>query len=146
MGDTQCAFYREDEYIPHLFFMCRVAKYVWSLVAFALGADNRPTSFEQYWLWIQRHLKNKKHVYLVGLAAICWATWKTRNKACFEKRMISSPMEIICLASSFLSYWTGLQKGSARKELEIGAEALKMAAINFHPRDTEDEMGLVLLQ
>jgi len=43
--------------------MCRVAKYVWSLVAFALGADNRPTSFEQYWLWIQRHLKNKKNMF-----------------------------------------------------------------------------------
>ena len=51
-------------------------------------------------------------------------------------------MEIICLASSFLSYWTGLQKGSARKELEIGAEALKMAAINFHSQDTEDGTGL----
>jgi len=82
----------------------------------------------------------------VGLAPICWAIWKTRNKACFEKRMISSPTEIICLASSFLSYWAGLQKGSAKEELETGAEAIKMTAINFHPRDTEDETGLVLLQ
>ena len=71
---------------------------------------------------------------------------KQEIKPVLKKRMISSPMEIICLASSFLSYWAVLQKGSAKEELETGAEAIKMTAINFHPRDTEDETGLVLLQ
>jgi len=131
----------------HIFFFeCKLATYVWSLVAYVIGAGNRPTSFEQYWLWVHKYLQNKKYVYTVGLAAICWATWKSRNNACFERKLISSPTEIICLASSFLSYWAGLQKGSAKEELEIGAGAVKTAAINFHPQETEGETGTVLLQ
>jgi hypothetical protein len=48
-GDFTCAFCGENETISHLFFECNIAKYVWSIVAFVIGADNRPTSFEQYW-------------------------------------------------------------------------------------------------
>ena len=54
----------------HIFFFeCKLATYVWSLVAYVIGAGNRPTSFEQYWLWVHKDLQNKKYVYTVGLAA-----------------------------------------------------------------------------
>ena len=53
---------------------------------------------------------------MIGLAPICWAIWKTRNNNCFEQKLISSPMEIVCLASSFLKYWAGLHK----EELQVG--------------------------
>jgi hypothetical protein len=42
---------------------------------------------------------------MVGLAAIWRAIWQTRNNVCFEKKKIRSPLEIICLVSSFLKYW-----------------------------------------
>lgn len=119
---------------------------MWSLVAFVIGADNRPTSFTQHWCWVARHLKNRNHYYTVGLAAICWAIWKSRNNLCFEGKLISSPTEIICSASSFISYRAGLQKGSGQEELAAGAEALKTAALHFHPQDTGEDAGTVLLQ
>jgi len=50
VGDSKCAFCNGDETILHLFFGCDMAKYVWSLVAFVIGADNRPSSFDQYWV------------------------------------------------------------------------------------------------
>ena len=53
---------------------------------------------------------------MIGLAAICWTIWKTWNNSCFEQKLISSPMEIVCLASSFLNYWAGLQAGQKQKE------------------------------
>jgi hypothetical protein len=38
-----------------------------------------------------------------------WAIWKNRNKACFEKKLIKNPLEIIFHASCpLMQYWTGL--------------------------------------
>jgi hypothetical protein len=67
----------------------------------------------------------------------------------FDKKPIRSPTEIICLASSFLVYWAGLQKDEGAKQaLEAGAEAMKEAALHFHP--TQDagavDNGAILLQ
>ena len=52
--DERCSFCCEPETISHLLFECTMAKYVWSLVAVALGACWRPTSLEQFWVWIKK--------------------------------------------------------------------------------------------
>ena len=44
-----------------------------------------------------------------GLAAICWALWITRNNICFHGKVVISPTVIVCLASSFISYWSDMQ-------------------------------------
>lgn len=61
--------------------------------------------------------------------------WKQANR---QERQI--------LASSFTTYWAGLQKGSDKEELEEGAEALKKTALHFHPQAPGDDAGVVLLQ
>ena len=82
---------------------------------------------------------------MIGLAAFCWAIWKTRNNICFEKKLISSPTEIVCLASSFLNYWAGLQAGQSTEELERGAATILKTALHFHTQVYGDDTGLVLL-
>lgn len=146
VGDSKCAFCNGDETILHLFFGCDMAKYVWSLVAFVIGADNRPSSFDQYWVWIDRRLGTRKQFFMVGLAAICWAIWKARNAFCFEKKLTRLPTEIICSVSSFVTYWAGLHKEDDKKELEQGAEALMKTALQFHPQTQGEDAGVVLLQ
>ena len=142
-GDSSCAFCNEAETIPHLFFDCTMAKYIWSLVVYVLGAGCRPTSFGQFWIWIQNVMKEKKKFHMVGLSAICWAIWLARNKFPFEGKLTQSPTEIICSASSFISYWAGLQKESDKECLETGAEILKMAALHFH-QQRQDNSCLML--
>ena len=39
---------------------------------------------------------------------MCWAIWKCHNRACFDQKMIKSPIEIIIHAGSFMSYWSSL--------------------------------------
>ena len=103
------------------------------MVAHVLGARCRPTtSFEQFWIWICVVLKEGKKFHMVCLSAICWAIWLTRNNFSFEGKIIISPTEIICLASSFISYCAGFQKGNDKEALEIGAETLKQTALYFH--------------
>jgi len=100
-------------------------------------------SFEQFWFWVDTFLPNHKHFHLVGLAAICSVIWKIRNFTCFEQKKAKSPTEIICSTSSFICYWAGLQKQEDQAELEAGAEALKEAALHFHPRKASPVACLV---
>lgn len=41
-------------------------------------------------------------VFTLGLAAICWSTWKTRNKACIDKRTLKDPYDIARISGMFL--------------------------------------------
>ena len=102
-----------------------MVSYVWSLVAIVLGSPARPTSMDQFWVWINNCLLNEKQFHMMGLAAILWALWRARSSACFKKKLARSPTENICSACSSIVYWTGLQKGDDQKRLEDGAEVLK---------------------
>jgi hypothetical protein len=101
-GDHWCSFCNLDEYIMHIFFDCFLARYVWSLIAWVIGAECRPSSISQYWDWGMKYMPKHTNLHMVGLAVICWAIsqqhllWKEKNR---------SPIEIICLASSFVKYW-----------------------------------------
>jgi len=77
-------------------------------------------------------------VYLVGLAAVCWATWKTKNNICFEGKRVKTPTELVCLISSTISYWAGLQKEAMSAQMEYGAEVLKKTALRFHQHERMD--------
>ncbi|KAG2600329.1 hypothetical protein PVAP13_5KG469507, partial [Panicum virgatum] len=98
------------ETIQHLFFECSLARVVWSIVAIPLKANNIPTSLRQYWNWCSEWTHTSPPMHAFVLAAICWAIWKARSKACFEFKWLKHPAEIICHACSFLKFWTGLHK------------------------------------
>lgn len=34
-------------------------------------------------------LPRSRNLQIVGLAVMCWAIWKLRNKACFENKLIN---------------------------------------------------------
>jgi hypothetical protein len=131
-GSTTCAFCNENESSQHLFFECPTVKYVWSLIAYSLGSDCRPSNLNQFWLWIQRILPQAPSLHAVGLAAVCWAIWHTRNAVCFEHKRVKSPTEIICLTCTFLSYWAGLLKEDLKEQMIQGTKVMKMAALFFH--------------
>jgi hypothetical protein len=49
----------------------------------------------------------------------------------------------VCLATSFLLYWAGLQKEEDKGALEMGAGALNEAALAFHPQvQAHDDQGV----
>lgn len=100
--DPKCYFCYLDESINHLFFTRPVAKVIWGVIAKIFGADNIPTSLEQCWAWCEHWLPSGHKLHLWGISAICWAIWKTRNRACFEGRIIKNPIEILCHAGALI--------------------------------------------
>ena len=118
-------------------FECMTAKYIWSLLAFSLGADCRPSNLDQCWFWIDKILPQGAVMHTVGLAAVCWAIWRSRNAVCFENKRVKSPTEIVCMICSFLTYWAGLLTEEWKHQAAQGAEAVKTAAIFFHRQNVQ---------
>ena len=104
VGSPICYFCNQEETVAHLFFQCSTAKAVWAIVAQCIGANNVPKSFGQCWLWCERWLPFGKQFHTVGIAAVCWAIWKTRNKACFNGKILRNPASIICYACALIGY------------------------------------------
>jgi hypothetical protein len=101
-----------------------MAAYMWSTISTVLGVFNRPSCFTQYFWWIAKILPVGSNLHIVGIAALCWAIWKTRNNACFEGKLISSPVGLICYMCVFLRYWAGLQDEKDKELLLEGASRL----------------------
>lgn len=69
---------------------------VWACIANkCLGADNIPRNLSQCWeWWCEAWLRQGRKCPMWGVAAICWAIWKARNKVCFDKKLINSKLQI----------------------------------------------------
>jgi hypothetical protein len=91
-----------------MFFQCSVAKVVWACVARCSSACDIPSIINQCWSWLEKWLPQGKKFHVTGTSAICWAIWQASNKACFDKKIIKDPMEIIYLAGALMKFWAGL--------------------------------------
>jgi hypothetical protein len=131
-GNPFCQFCRQKETSLHLFFSCPATKYVWSCVAKAIGASTRPGNLSQFFWWFPRHVSASRNVQILGVAAICWAIWKLCNRACFEGKLINSPIELILYSTIFMNYWAGLNSTTDQEIIRQGAENLANVARAVH--------------
>jgi hypothetical protein len=107
-GSPDCYMCGEPESMDHLFFSCPVAKVTWGVIAVCFGQTTRPNSYAQFWDWIRTALPGSDPMWMFGLAAICWATWKIRNRICFEKVLLRNVFEATFSVVSFMRYWVGM--------------------------------------
>ena len=114
------------------------------IVAQSLGAINIPTSLNQFWVWCQTWLPANSHFHAFLLAAICWATWKTRNDACFNAKMIFHPAEIGSHACAFLNYWTRLHKEEIQSQMKDGVGLLLSLACQMLSSERRSSTRLIL--
>jgi hypothetical protein len=49
-------------------------------------------------------LTKKRNVLSIGVAAIIWEFWKARNLACFEKKWLREPIDIIHCVVYWINY------------------------------------------
>lgn len=146
MGDPTCYFCSQEESISLLFFQCSTAKAVWAIVAKCIGADNVPRSIGQCWLWCEKWLSHGKQFHTIGIAVICWAIWKTRNKACFKGKLLKNPASIICYACALMGYWTGLfgELEHMIETLVAGANTMLQIATKLLGKKMKKEERLLL--
>jgi hypothetical protein len=71
----------------------------------------------------------KKEILVVGIAAVIWSIWKTRNLACFEKKSPDEPYVVILKICYYINCWSLLQVNEDVKDwLEFCAKVLEKLA------------------
>jgi hypothetical protein len=87
----------------------------------------RLNSLEQYWFWIHKILPLAPNLHAVGLPAVLWGIWCTRNEVCFDKKRVKSP--------TFRDILGSLLKEDLKEQVIQGAEVVKTTALLFHKQD-----------
>jgi hypothetical protein len=142
-GDPGCYFCGEIETVDHLLFQCPIS-IVWGVLAIYFNQRVRPSSYEEFWLWIKRALPGGDDVYMLGFAAVCWAIWSTPNSICFEKKEFKNPCEIIFLACLFIRYWSGLYTGVRQELIEKGIQTMIRVAMKILEKASTSAPRLLL--
>jgi len=97
---------------------------VLAIIALSLGTNNVSKSIEQAWIWCENWIPLAQKYHTLGIVAICWAIWKTRNKICFEGKTIHDLASIVCYACALMSYWAGLYPDVDKEALEVGINTM----------------------
>jgi hypothetical protein len=142
IGNTRCQFCNDEETISHMFFSFPAAKIVWSCVAQSIGAPDRPGSYSQFFWWYPQHVLATRNAFIMGIAAICWAIWKLRNKACFLGKINNSPIELISFVVVFMKYWAGLNRQEDQDALRQDANILLEVAMRSQRTHPPARLGI----
>jgi hypothetical protein len=89
-----------------------------------LGTNTVPRGIQHYKLWIQGALPGGDVMHHFGFAAVCWAIWKSVDKAIFDKKWIKHPAEVVVYACTFMSYWTGHYNATIQEQIAGGVEKM----------------------
>ena len=124
--DKNCLFCGQEESINHLFFSCPLARYVWNCVSVATGLKCH-FSDARFCLtsWLNGFSDKLRKQIMVGVAAVIWTLWKTRNLACFERKWPSEPLEVVRTVCFWIDWWANMQVSEdAKLDLHMGAKLL----------------------
>ena len=108
-GSTRCSFCDQHESIKHLFLDCPLAKLLWYLVHIAFNftpSNSIPTLFGT---WINEVETNIARRIQVGVCALFWAMWNTRNDLIFNDKN-ASPLQVIFHYTHSSRTWSTLQR------------------------------------
>jgi hypothetical protein len=107
-GSTHCVFYHHNEMINHLFFQCRFARSIWSLIQVA-SSMYPPTSVANiFGNWLHGIDQRFRTLLRVGALAVVWSLWLCRNDKVFNDKNCSL-LQVIYRCTGILRLWSPLQ-------------------------------------
>jgi hypothetical protein len=130
-GCTNYCFCAEQETIQHLFFDCPIARLTWGSVCLTFGVK-KPEGVEHlFGPWFRSFSSKQRNLVLVGLAAICWALWISRNDLVFQKSHYKSILQVIFRGTFWIRTWSVLSNHEGRTILKDGCRALEGASLEI---------------
>ena len=83
-GCKKCVFCDSEESIDHLFFTCRFAHFLWTIVQYAFNIIPPANSTYMFGNWLNGEEKSLKAQIRVGTCALLWSIWRYRNNVVFN--------------------------------------------------------------
>jgi hypothetical protein len=90
---------------------------------------NRVTCNTFLVLGLEVFRKKQRDLVLIGMAALCWALWISRNDLVFQKSQYKSILQVIFRGTFWIRSWSVLSKQDGRAILKDGCHALEAMAL-----------------
>jgi hypothetical protein len=101
--NEQCCFCQNYETIQHLFFDCKLAKFIWTIIYFTFGLEFPVSINHLFGAWALNMNSRTRKLVLVGIGTMLWSMWLSRNDITFDKKPILSYMQVI-----YVGIWAAL--------------------------------------
>jgi hypothetical protein len=104
----RCVFCHHDEIIKHLFFQCRFARSIWSIIQ-AASCLYPPTSVANIFGWL--HIVDLRFRTLISVEALAviWSLWLCRNDKVFDNKNYFL-LQVIYRYTGMLRLWPHIQQ------------------------------------
>jgi hypothetical protein len=83
-------------------------------------------------------------MWMFGLAAICWVTWKIHNRIRFEKIPPRNVLEVTFSAITFMRYWVGMQLEDTQKMISLGINLMVSMIMKVMRRRSDSTVPLTI--
>jgi hypothetical protein len=123
-GNQNCCFCDNNETIDHLFLSCPFAKLIWRMVYFAYNIPPPANITNMFGNWLNGVKKNDKEHIRIGISAICWSIWTSRNDIVFNKQKGTNFLQVIIRAAHWIQLWAYLLPEDQRDTMAIGCNRI----------------------
>jgi hypothetical protein len=134
VGNSRCCFCDHNESIKHLFLECPLAKLLWRSIHIAFNVNPPSSMHTLFGTWlngVDNHLA--KHIR-IGICALFWAIWNTRNDLIFNGTQFTNFLQVIYKATTWIRMWSSLTHADFRELLVIGCNRWEMVARAIYSR------------
>jgi hypothetical protein len=132
-GDTKCCFCNNHETIQHLFVDCMMAMFIWWVIHLTFGIGPPVSINQMFGNWVINMKRSLRNLFLVGIGAMLWAIWLSRNDIIFNKSPGLSYMQVIFRGTHWTRVWSAFQKENERRVLQNACRLLETLQWKFLP-------------
>jgi hypothetical protein len=131
-GSKKCCFCDAEKSIEHLFLSCPLSKIVWRIV-FSTYNIPPPTNIKNmFGNWLNGIDKETKSRIRIGVSALCWAIWRSRNNVVFNNANNSNFLQVIHMATQWIQDWSLLLPVDQRDHMLTGCNRLLTVTRDFY--------------
>jgi hypothetical protein len=116
-GSLTCCFCNRNESIHHLFFDCYIAKNIWRIIYLALKIEMPVNINHIIESWASNCGLVYKKLLFIGISALFWSIWLTRNEVAFNQKPIPSIVQVIFRGIHSFRFWRLLQKDDVHQQI-----------------------------
>lgn len=130
-GCQKCCFCDSAETVNHLFLSCPFAKIIWRMVYIAYNIPPPTNITNMFGNWLNGVQKIDKDRIRIGVSALCWSIWITRNDIVFNKQSGTKFLQVIRRAAHWIQLWAFLLPEDQREAMVTGCNRMLMVAQDF---------------
>jgi hypothetical protein len=125
-------FCQNYETIQHLFFDCKLAKFIWTIIYFTFGLEFPVSINHLFGAWMLNMNSRTRKLVLVGIGAMLWSMWLSRNDIAFDKKKpILSYMQVIYMGTYWTRTWSLFQKEDECKSIQDACRLLETVTMEI---------------